>query len=167
MPPAASSASRKSRRRVAIPESLNLKPEKRGRFAAPWRAALAQASGHLDQGGAIHHRPRMRKQMARREALSSFSPSSASAKKVRRSLAGLHGRRCRAWGQSKSKSVSDGGIDGGGCPTRVGCSWAFAFSCAASLRAKATSDRLHGGALTRVPIAVASWSAVVLNRFFR
>jgi len=44
-------------------------------------------------------------------------------------------------------------IDGGGCPTRVGCSWAFAFSYAASLRGKATNDRLHGGALTRVLVA--------------
>ncbi len=56
-------------------------------------------------------------------------------------------------------------IDGGGFPARVGCSWAFAFSCAASLRRKATSDRLHRAALTRVLVAVASWSAVVLNRF--
>jgi len=56
-------------------------------------------------------------------------------------------------------------IDGGGCPARVGCSWAIAFSCAASLRRKATSDRLHGAALTRGLVAVASWSADVLNRF--
>ena len=45
-----------------------------------------QAPRHLDQGGAIHHRPRMGKQMTGREALPSFSPSSASAKEVRRSV---------------------------------------------------------------------------------
>ncbi len=56
-------------------------------------------------------------------------------------------------------------IDGGGCPTRVGCSWAFAFSCASSLRRKATNDRLHGGALIDLAVAVASWSAAVLSRF--
>ena len=67
---------------------------------------ILKAPRHLDQGWAIDHRPRMGKQMARREALSPFSFPSASAKKVRRSLGGVHGRRSRAWGLSKSKSKS-------------------------------------------------------------
>ncbi len=48
----------------------------------------------------------------------------------------------------------------------AGFDCAFALSCATSLRGKATNDRLHGGVLTRVPVAAASWSAAVLSRFW-
>ncbi len=43
-------------------------------LGVPSGASRPQAQSHLNQGGAIHHRPRMRKQMTRREAPSSFSP---------------------------------------------------------------------------------------------